>query len=73
MDKIYEVIKDIQLLSGSAIKKGTNIYEKHGVFYMDGGMLPTAYQEDFANLIEHESINGWNYIVPLRIKETFTL
>jgi hypothetical protein len=69
MDKIYEILKDIQLVNGSSIKSGTNVYNIHGVYYMDGGMLPKEYQSDFAKLIEYESNNGWNYIVPIKMKE----
>lgn len=70
-DKMYEVIKDIPLTGGSAIKKGTSIYNIHGVYYMDGGMLPESYQEDFAMLIERESVTGWKYIVPIKHREAF--
>ena len=70
-DKMYEVIKDIPLTGGSAIKKGTSIYNIHGVYYMDGGMLPEAYQADFEMLISNERVNGWNYIVPIKHREAF--
>jgi uncharacterized Zn ribbon protein len=70
-DKMYEVVKDIPLTGGSSIKKGTSIYNIHGVYYMDGGMLPEAYQEDFDMLIIEEATHGWNYIVPIKHREAF--
>ena len=63
-DKKYIVIKDIPLKEGDAIKVNTDIYRIHGNYYMDGGLLPEAYQLDFDKLIEHEEKNGWKYIRP---------
>lgn len=68
-DKIYQLEKDIPIVGGKSFKKGTRVYDIHGLYYLDEGMLPNDYQEDFRQLIENESKNGWNYIVPIKIKE----
>lgn len=52
----------------SEIPVSTVIYRTHGLYYMNGGLLPPSYQKDFDNLIENEEKNGWNYLSP----ETFT-
>lgn len=64
MDKKYRVVKPIPLFNGSTIPVNSAIYEIHGNYYMDGGLLPESYQEDFHNLIKHESQNGWKYLRP---------
>lgn len=48
----------------SEIPVSTVIYRTHGMYYMDGGLLPEDYQEDFDVLIENEEKNGWNYLRP---------
>ena len=70
-DKKYEVLKNIPINGGKAIEKGSIVTRTHGVYYLNGGMLPGDYQEDFDTLIENESINGWNYICPLVDKRAF--
>lgn len=70
-DKSYLVNKDIPLADGKKIAKGTSITRTHGVYYMDGGMLPKDFQEDFDKLIEREEESGWNYIVPVVTKRAF--
>lgn len=67
----YQVIKDIQIIGGSTIKKGTAIQRTSGLYYLEGLLLPKEYQEDFDHLIEYEEENGWNYIVPIREVEAF--
>ena len=67
----YKVLKDIQIVGGNTIKKGTAIQRTSGLYYMEGYLLPNDYQEDFDNLIEYEEVNGWNYIVPVREVEAF--
>lgn len=71
-DKEYEVIKSIPINGGKAIEKGTSITRSHGVYYMNGGMLPKDYQEDFDALIETEEVSGWNYICPITKKRAFS-
>lgn len=61
-DERYIVIKDIPLSDNGKIKAGTDIYRIHGNYYMDGGLLPKAYQEDFDRLIDNEEKFGWKYI-----------
>lgn len=65
-DARYEVAKDIQVKGGSRIPKGTSIYCIHGNFYMDGGLLPKDYQEDFEALVSYEEKTGWNYLTPIK-------
>ena len=45
-DKRFLVIKEIPLYGGKTIPVNTNIYRTHGVYYMDGGLLPEDFQED---------------------------
>lgn len=73
-NKQYEIIKDIPLSSDGSvkIKAGKLLTYTHGVFYLDGGMLPQSYQEDFKQLIYAEECNGWNYLVPIKQKTAFT-
>jgi hypothetical protein len=70
-DKKYLVIKPIPLYGGKTIPVNTVIYRTHGVYYMDGGLLPKDYQEDFENLILTEEIKGWNYLSPVKEKRAF--
>lgn len=67
-DARYEVIKAIPLGNGKEIPLKTAIYRRHGVYYMDGGLLSQSYQEDFDNLISYEEAHGWNYICPIVTK-----
>jgi hypothetical protein len=67
----YEIVKDIPLGNGKSIKKGQLLTRTHGMYYLEGNMLSSDYQEDFDKLIEHEEVNGWNYIVPLKEKVAF--
>lgn len=65
-DGKFVVIRDIPLSKDgkSAIKKGNELYLTHGVFYLNGGMLPGDYQEDFRMLLSNEMKNGWKYLCP---------
>ena len=65
-DAQFIIIKDIPLRGGDVIKRGTDVYRIHGNYYMDGGLLPESYQEDFDSLIEHENKRGWKYIQPIK-------
>jgi len=67
----YEIMKDIPLGDGKKIAKGTSITRSHGVYYMEGGLLPPDFQKDFDTLIANEERNGWNYIVPIVTKRAF--
>lgn len=62
----YAVVKDIPLdkEGNHAIKAGNEISLTNGVFYLNGGMLPPDYQEDFRNLLIIEATKGWRYLVP---------
>jgi hypothetical protein len=64
-DTRFLVIKEIPIKGGKNIPVNTNIYRTHGVYYMDGGLLPKDYQEDFDALIEYEEEHGWNYLNPI--------
>ena len=70
-DKRILVIKEIPINGGKNIPINTSIYRTHGVYYMDGGLLPRDYQEDFDNLISYEEENGWNYLTPVVSKIAF--
>ena len=70
-DKEYQVLKDIPINGGKAIEKGSMVTRTHGVYYLNGGMLPRDYQEDFDTLIETEEVTGWNYITPITKKRAF--
>ncbi|WP_292473950.1 hypothetical protein [Methanosphaera sp.] len=63
-DSQYIVVKEIPLKEGGSIRVNTDIYRMHGNYYMDGGLLPPAYQQDFDQLIENEEKNGWKYLRP---------
>jgi len=70
-DKEYTILKAIPLGNGKEIAKGTMITRTHGVYYMNGGLLPQDFQEDFDSLIEKEEYEGWNYICPIVKKRAF--
>lgn len=71
-NKTYEIVKNIPLKGGAQINAGSMLTKTHGVFYLDGGLLPKDYQEDFRQLVFAEENNGWNYLVPLKTKIAFT-
>ena len=62
----FIVVKEIPLSEGGSIRVNTDIYRIHGNYYMDGGLLPPAYQEDFDKLVETEEKNGWKYLSPIK-------
>ena len=70
-DKTFVINKPIPLANGKEIARGTTITRTHGVYYMEGGLLPKDYQEDFDRLIETEETYGWDYIVPIKKKRAF--
>ena len=70
-DKRFLVIKEIPIKGGKNIPVNTSIYRTHGVYYMDGGLLPNDYQKDFDVLIEHEEETGWKYLSPVRTRTAF--
>jgi len=67
-DSKWLIVKDIPIDKGqSTIKEGGIITFSHGVCYLNGGMLPLEYQEDFSNLVmtdaQHRYIRPYNDIV----------
>ena len=70
-DKRYEVLKDIPINGGKAIEKGAIVTRTHGMYFLNGGLLPPDYQQDFDMLIEREEATGWDYICPLVDKRAF--
>ena len=67
----YEIIKSIPLIGGGQIEAGGLLSRTHGFYYLEGGLLPVEYQKDFDDMIEHEEIHGWNYLVPIVEKTAF--
>lgn len=67
----YVVVKAIPISGGEEIPVNTSIYRTHGMYYMDGGLLSEAFQRDFDELIERETINGWNYLSPVRTRTLY--
>ena len=61
-DAKYIVIEPIKLQVGGEIRKGTEIRRTHGTYYMDGMLLPKAYQEDFDRLTRNEEKYGWYHL-----------
>lgn len=70
-NEFYEIVKNIPLKSGGIINKGGQLQKTHGVYYLNGGMLPPDYQADFAGLVYAEKMTGWNYLAPLKSKIAF--
>lgn len=70
-NKHYVVIKPIPLSGGGSIPLNASVYRTQGVYYLEGGLLPQEYQEDFDRLIEHEEIHGWKYVSPIKDKVVF--
>lgn len=68
-DAKFKTIKDIPLTDGKVFKAGTNVYRVHGCYYMDTGILPPSYQEDFDRLIDADSRREPKYIVKMVTKE----
>lgn len=65
-DSKYVVYKAIPLdpQGNEVIKEGTEIIAKHGVVYMNGGLVSPDWQEDFRMLIETERARGFDYLRP---------
>lgn len=68
-DAKFKTIKDIPLMNGNVIKAGSNVYRVHGCYYLETGILPPSYQEDFEQLIEDDSKREPKYIVKMITKE----
>jgi hypothetical protein len=71
-DQQYVVIKAIPLGKDKFIPVNTDIHRTHGVYYMNGNLLPQDYQEDFDALIEREERTKWTYICPVNKKTMYT-
>ena len=63
-DGRFIVVKSIPLGGGDSIRVNTEIDRIHGNFYMDGGLLPLDFQQDFTKLVEREMKTGWKYLRP---------
>lgn len=70
-NEIYDIVKNIPLKSGGYIQAGGKLQKAHGVYYLDGMMLPPDYQKDFSGLVYAERMTGWNYLVPLKSKTAY--
>ena len=55
-DKNFVLNKDIPLADGKKIAKGTLITRTHGMYYMEGGLLPADFQKDFDTLITKKRV-----------------
>lgn len=64
-NKVYDIVRNIPLKGGGMIAAGQQVTKTHGVFYLNGGMLPREYQEDFRGLVYAEENTGWNYLRPI--------
>ena len=63
-DGRFIVVKPIPLGGGDSIRVNTEIDRIHGNFYMDGGLLPLDFQQDFTKLVEREMKTGWKCLRP---------
>lgn len=70
-NEVYDIVKNIPLQGGGMIEIGHKLTKTHGVFYLDGGMLPKSYQEDFRSLLFAEKNTGWNYLRPVITREAW--
>ena len=70
-NEFYDIVKNIPLKSGGFIQAGNKLQKAHGVYYLNGGMLPLDYQKDFDGLVYAEKMTGWNYLVPLKTKTAY--
>lgn len=70
-NEFYDIVKNIPLKTGGTIKAGHKLQKTHGVYYLDGMMLPPDYQKDFDGLVYAEKMTGWNYLVPLKSKTAY--
>lgn len=67
-NKVYNIVKNIPLKGCGMISAGQQLTKTHGVFYLNGGMLPPDYQADFRGLVYAEENTGWNYLAPIKSK-----
>jgi len=71
-NEVYDIVKNIPLKSGLTIKAGNKLQKTHGVYYLNGMMLPPDYQKDFSGLVYAEKMTGWNYLAPLKTKTAWS-
>lgn len=64
-DKVFDIVKTIPLKDGGSIPAGGKLTRTHGVYYLNGGMLPKEYQQDFDGLVKFEEKSGWKYLAPM--------
>lgn len=70
-NEFYDIVKNIPLKSGGVISKGGQLQKAHGVYFLNGGLLPPDYQKDFDGLVYAEKTTGWNYLAPLKTKVAY--
>ena len=70
-DQQYVVTKAIPLGRDKFIPVDTDVNRIHGLYYMNGTLLTSDYQEDFDALIEREEKTGWEYIAPVNSRTMF--
>lgn len=59
--KRFKFVKDFQQPEGTFPKGGEVTIMENRVWY-NNGMIQNAYAELLMDLVEYESINGWNYL-----------
>lgn len=42
--EFYDIVKNIPLKSGGEIKAGNKLQKTHGVYYLNGGLVPPDYR-----------------------------
>ena len=71
-NKVFSIVKNIPIKGGGMIPAGRQLSRIHGMFYLDGGILPPDYQEDFRGLVYAEENTGWNYLRPMISKTAWS-
>lgn len=66
----YRIVKPIvrgnsTIPAGGKLQLVYPIDSNNATVYMDGGLMPPAYQNNFKRLVNEEKTNGWNCLRPL--------